>query len=445
MNKKTLIVFTYALAGLGHLRVVHAFKDGLRKDLPSISIGSSDKTESSVHHFMSVSPITRFIMELFQKGTAEDLFTDIYIDFLHRRSGHLLNDIVKAINDSQSDPEQIVFVCAHFGIAHKLTILRKEIEAALKCKIFIIVQVTDDSPQHIWYVPNVDLIAAPSEFTKKELEKYAKGKNLGYSPIEVIPYPVSPLFYEKLSDERYSNRMAQLDKYSHASINLCIPVSGAAVGMTFFLHLVNLLSKKSAEFNFHIVSRSAPFTRIFLDQISKFRNVKTHVSGADDNVVDLYEDLYKNEVVSLEITKPSEQAFKALLPSDAIGGSILLFCHPVGRQEYDNINFLRRHKIIFTKEEQQKLWEKSDKSESISEAEFLDLFCEKRNLRGVELPIGSERAANFIWWCLRQGIFEKILEQGLMPENRELETRGDGVKLFWDRIYKLAGINETLF
>jgi hypothetical protein len=48
-------------------------------------------------------------------------------------------------------------------------------------------------------------------------------------------------------------------------------------------------------------------------------------------------------VISFEITKPSEQCFKALLPVSSAGGVTLLLSDPVGRQEYDNLAFLKRY------------------------------------------------------------------------------------------------------
>lgn len=440
MPNKTLVVFTYAPAGLGHLRVVNALAEGCKKDLPYILLGTTDRGIGSIHNFISLNPLARRLMEWVQRGQPQEVFTTLYRKYLRKSSENLLKDIVKSVKDSGETPDQILFVCAHFGIAHKLSVIRKKLEEQLKVNTYIIVQVTDDSPQHIWYVPNVDLICVPSQYTKEELEAYAKSNNLGHSPIEVLPYPISPSFSEKLSDNRYTERAMQLNKVSKSKVNICIPISGAAVSTLFYTHLIQCLSQKSAECTFHVVSRSAPFTYSFIEEINTFSNVKTYVSGSDKNVVELYENLYKNEVIGLEITKPSEQAFKALLSSESVGGSVLLFSSPVGRQEYDNIDFLRRHNLIITKEEQTRLWELSEKSLNISEGEILDLFEEKRHLRGLELPSGSKKAASFIWWCLKQGLFEKILEQGLMSESKDIETSANGVEVFWERVYKLAGI-----
>lgn len=70
------------------------------------------------------------------------------------------------------------------------------------------------------------------------------------------------------------------------------------------------------------------------------------VSSQDKEIVHKYEEIYKEFPISLEITKPSEQSFKALLECTMQGASLLLFSEPIGRQEKDNLNFLRRSNLI---------------------------------------------------------------------------------------------------
>jgi hypothetical protein len=438
MNKDTLVVLTYAPAGLGHLRVVNAIAAGLPETITPVLLGSSDVGIESMHKFMSINPYARSIMEWLQGNGPARLYDRFYRNYLIASYKHLFSQIVQAVNERLDKPKKIVFVCTHFGLAHKLSMIRKKLETELDVKVYVIVQVTDDSPQYIWYVPNVDLISVPSQETKNELEKYAREEKFAYSPIEVLPYPVNPLFGEKLSQNRFKERADQLYKVSNKTVHIACPISGAAVGMEFYYHLINRLTSKSRSCCFHVVSRLAPFTKRFLDTIKEYSNVKLYVSSSDKEVVDLYEELYKNEVISLEVTKPSEQTFKALLSTEDVGGSILLFSRPVGRQEYDNLEFLRRHGMLFPKEEQEFLWQKAEKSESISELSIIEMFDKKMHLRGIELPMGSDKAANFIWWCLRTGIFERMLSQGMVENLANVETRDDGVKMLWERVEKLV-------
>jgi hypothetical protein len=377
-------------------------------------------------------------MEWVQRGTPQDIYTYFYRNYLKSSVGKLYSEIIEAVNERLEVPKKIVFVCTHFGIGHQLSVIKERLEKELNAKVYLVVQVTDDSPQSAWYVPNADLLCVPSEYTKKELEAYAKKNKLGTSTIIVLPYPVNPFLAEKLSQTRFREKVQQLNRVSETMVNIALPISGAAVSMDFYKHIINKLSTKSRSYTFHIVSRLAPFTKAFLKEVKSFGNVKTYYSHNDKEVVDLYDQLYKKEVISLEITKPSEQAFKALLSTEDIGGSLLLFSRPIGRQEYDNLEFLRRHRMLFTKDEHQFLWQKAKNSESISDGSINELFEDKKHIRGIELPMGSNETANFIWWCLREGIFEKMLEQGMGALNTEVETQSNGVELFWDRVNDLV-------
>jgi hypothetical protein len=430
----SLVVFTYAPAGLGHLRVVDSLAEGLVSNTTPVLLGSSDKGIGAMHKFTSINPFARSIMEWVQRGEPQNLFTLFYRNFLRSTSGTLYSEIVEAINERLETPKNIIFVCTHFGIAHKISVIKEKLEKQLHVKTFLVVQVTDDSPQYIWYVPGADLICVPSEYTKKELLVYAKKNKLDASPIMVLPYPINPFLSEKLSQNRFMERTRQLSKTSETTVHISLPISGAAVSMDFFKHLINRLHSKSRPYMFHIVSRLAPFTKKFLKDVQVYDYVKIYSSSDDKKVVDMYDDLYKKEIISLEITKPSEQAFKSLTSTEQIGGSIILFSKPIGRQEYDNLDFLRRHQMLFSKEEQEYLWQKARKSESISDMNIANLFDKKRRIRGVELPMGSDEAAGFIWWCLKHGVFEKMLENGIDNFNTEFETQPTGVKLFWDEV-----------
>jgi len=116
-------------------------------------------------------------------------------------------------------------------------------------------------------------------------------------------------------------------------------------------------------------------------------------------VVDLYEKVYEDNRILLEVTKPSEQSFKALISPTCIGGSILLFSEPVGRQEWDNISFLRRHNLIPDKNVQERLWKLPEKLSEEAKGEL-------RGWRGLMLPRGAGESARFIKWCLKAKVLE---------------------------------------
>jgi hypothetical protein len=429
----TLIIFTYAPAGLGHLRVVNALSEGLEDKKSLVLLGASDKNIEAIHKFTSINLIARAMMEYVQRSFLQTLSTKLYRNYLRSSSYKLYDKINEIIDERIHCPKTIVFACTHFGLAHQLSVIKEKLEKERSVHIILAVQVTDDSPQYIWYVPGSDVIFVPSIRTKETLEAYAVKSKLPSVNIEVVPYPVNPLLGEQLSDSRKQARKNQLNSVSNDTVNIAIPISGAAVSMFFYQHLIKSLSSKSRDCKFHVVSKLAPFTNQFLDSVKNLDNVKIYVSSYDREVVDLYDEMYQKEIISLEVTKPSEQAFKALFSSDQIGGSILLFSDPVGRQESDNLAFLRSHGMIFTEDENRYLWAKAEKSESISDLSMIDLFENKGKMRGLELPWGSIKSSNYIWWCLKHGIFEQIYEHGLYkPKSPEIDS--SGVALFWKRI-----------
>jgi hypothetical protein len=437
-DKSLMIIFTYAHTGHGHLRVTDALSNGLPEDVTPVLLGSFDKKIDAIHRFISIHYVTNQIMEWFQRGRPQDFFTFWYRRFLRSHTDVIYEQMKEVFQQRVDVPKKAVVVATHFGLAHQLAVVKKRLENEEGISITLVVQVTDDSPQHIWYVPGADIIFVPSIQTKKELQEYGIKARLEPVQIEALPYPISPLLGQNLNKSDYEFRLTQLSKFSGNEINIAVPISGAAIGMDFFRTLINLLHERSPDFQFHVVAQTVPFTLLFLNQIKHYPYVSLYTSRHARETVDLYDLLYRKEVISLEITKPSEQAFKALFRTDQRGGSVLLFSRPVGRQEYDNLNFLRRHGLIFSQADRDMLWKKSAANQSIGDYGIVKLFEGKGKMRGIEIPYDPVEASKFIWWCLSYGILEKIGQHGsLEPENSGLETRSDGVSLFWTRVASL--------
>ncbi|GIW69942.1 MAG: hypothetical protein KatS3mg101_0689 [Patescibacteria group bacterium] len=352
----TIVVFTYAPVGLGHLRVTNALYEGLPKGVKTVLIGSSEKLTEATYKFVSTHVITRRIMEWFQSGWPQGVYTHLYRWQLRTTSSDMKAKIEEIFKQQIEIPKRMIIIATHFGFAHQIAAVKETLERKMGVKIYLMVQVTDDSPQYIWYVPGADVIYVPSKKTMLELRKYAMRACLQHVKFEVLPYPVSPILGEKLPTHHYESRKEQLSKAATVPINFCLPVSGAAVGMEFFHHLIPQLQSRYSRFNFHIICKEAPFTKKFLQDVRKFPNIHIHTSKHSREIVDMYDDVYKKNVIALEITKPSEQAFKALCDFDMVGGSLLLFAHPVGRQERDNLDFLRRHGLIFDVKMTEKMW-----------------------------------------------------------------------------------------
>ena len=111
-----------------------------------------------------------------------------------------------------------------------------------------------------------------------------------------------------------------------------------------------------------------------------------------------------------------------------VGGTILLFNQPVGRQEYENLNFLKRHNLIPSKIEKFHLWELAEKNNPVSES-ILDMA---HNWRGLRLPLEESKTAQFIVWCFKQKIFQKMMHFGHLFKSPEIGD--DGVERFWQKV-----------
>lgn len=400
---KPLVISTYAPAGLGHLRVLDALMEVLPADFDSIVFSPSDETIESLHRIASQNILARKLMEWFQHGTPQTVFTKKYRNFLKNNVTDLFLEFTSLVKSQKTLPKTVIIVSTHFGLSHQLGVIKERLEKYLDIKIYLVVQVTDDSPQYIWYVDSADLIIVPSEKTAQKLQVYGKKEGLREVEFKVLPYPVIPSFSNSLSESKVSSRQDQYNPKSDETINIAIPISGAAVGMNFFIQLIENLRKLSNRFNFYIVCREAPFTKNFINKIKDKNYINVFISENYQEVVHMYNSVYQNNVISSEITKPSEQSFKALLDTKSIGGSFLFFAKPIGRQEYDNLNFLRRNNFLSS------------------------------NLRATILPEDPIHCAKFIHRTYQSGFLLKAFKKfKSAPDSSEI---GDnGAVLFWQTV-----------
>lgn len=421
VSNQTMVVMCTAAAGLGHIRVAHALESGAPQGLSLTYFASKDAATGVVHRFMSIHPLTRWFMEWTQTGAREELASSLYKRFLVRSADQLVADFGKLFVEKSLT--NVIFVCTHFGLAYQITSVREEIERVYGVHVSVVVVVTDDSPQLLWAVPGADLIVAPSNRTRDALLRIAtKGTR-----IVTVPYPLSKDFSTDIYERSLTNRVNQLAG-SAQTIHVSVPISGAAVGLQYLDQLIRYLSVSNPAYLFHIISKKAPFTRMFLKKMSERKQVSAQSDREDSQVVALYERLFKNEIVSFEITKPSEQAFKALLCPSHKAGVVLLFTDPVGRQEYDNIDFLVRHGLIPNVVEQNRLWK--HKKEGLSPALW----------RGVRLPHDPEAAAMFISWCVKEGIFSQMLACRATAQSWDShanEMGWNGAEKFWTEVSHL--------
>ena len=435
-RKSTIILFAYAPAGLGHLRVTDALYYGLPPNATPLLLGSQDKRITYIHRLMSVHGITRAIFEWLERGKAEDITTQIYRGFLRREADTFYKQLITIVDQHMVVPDTVLIIATHFGLAHQAAEIKQRLKKERHIHVRVVVQVTDDSPHHIWYVSGADIIFVPSQRTKEKLLEYGTRNKLAKVAIQVNPYPLSPHLNAVMSHTDQHDRSIQYDPHASSRIHVAFPVSGAAVGTAFMREVIDALYQKSHRFFAHVISKNAPFTQRFIYQMNNRSYVDVHTSGSDKRVIEMYDKLYSQEVMGLEITKPSEQAFKALISPDKRGGSILFFSDPVGRQEYDNLDFLRRHHLISSQTDQKKMWNYAQNNEVANTQELKKLITKAGRWRGLMLPKNSQESATYIWWCIQTGILramQSCRNIDIVGSKHEYELRPNGVDTFWEK------------
>lgn len=409
-----LLVFTYAPAGLGHLRVTDALADSKPKKYPYIMLGSYDRFITSMHRFTSTNPIAKWIFTVSQYGLPEDIFTFAYRSILVMTSGQIYKQL-KSIIDERAEVDEIWVIATHFGLAHQIGAVKERLIKETGKMVRVVVQVTDDTSQHIWCIRGADLTFAPSLDTKKELEVYANSHKMNLS-FEVCPYPLSPILTKKIEGESLRSKAFSS---KNEQINVAVPISGGAVGLSFLTKLISSIGRRSSRFKFWVLVKKSVYTDMFLSTISKLSNVNLITGRNDNEMVRLYQLLYQDNLIHIEITKPSEQAFKAILPPTLVGGSMILFTTPVGRQEFENLDFLVRHGLM----------PKSSYDGGITKDITLSNYP-----RAIRLSKDPGIAADFIVWTLDNGLFFRMSSSSFKFSQQALlsgEIGPDGADEFW--------------
>ncbi len=433
LRPDVLLVFTYAPAGLGHLRVTDALHDGLPEGAHSVLLGADDTRITYWHRLMSINPALRGIMEWFQLDAQQQWFSKLYVFALAHVTGHLYRQMEHLIREQWADKKIMVVLSTHFGLAHQIAAIRRKLEKNFNMKIILVVQVTDATSMKIWYVDGADLIVVPSEKVKQELAQYAPKNSVYTTDIAVLPYPLGKTLMMRLTTTEYTQRLQEYTQGLGATIHVVVPVSGAAVGLGYYTELIDQLARRSARFRIHLVAGNSVHTAMFINSMKARGNVLLVSGSSDKEIVDNYEKVYGQDVIALEIVKPSEQSFKALLSPDQRGGVILLFTAPVGKQEEDNLRFLIDHKLIPGDDQQQKLYD-----DAASGKTQVDMNCPWRALRLTNDPA---RDVAFIGWCIHAGVFSNMAIRR-DTQNPDPELAANGVSAILGKS-RPAGAGET--
>jgi hypothetical protein len=430
-NPQLMIIFATSPTGLGHLRVTDALYHGLPKNSTPILLGAQDPSVSAMYRFVSIHPFTRRIMELVVVPPLNKPFAAFGRMIIRSQKTLLYQQLKTILSERLIAPKKVLLVATHTTLGHQLGAIKEQLKKEMGISITLVIQVTDDSPQPIWYIYDADELFVPSQYTRKKLLEYAREVHLPEVPIIVSAYPISPLFSEELSMNEKTERIKQVDPTSSAKIHISLPISGAAVGMSFSSKYIKEMHHLSERFYFHVTSREAAYTTSLIQSLIPLSYVKLYTSPLDMKTVDNYEQVFSQTTIALEVSKPSEQAFKTLATPKERGGVIMLFADPVGGQEYDNLHFLRNHGLMPSKNENKILWQLAKRNEPIP----LEFTKKAHHWRALRLPSNHFDAAFFTFWGLKQNLFLTMMHYERAQQS--IEVQANGVEQFWHHVVQL--------
>jgi hypothetical protein len=428
-DDSVFVVLATAPAGLGHIRVMAALKQGLSAKTRVAVMGVSDPSLQWIHRITSLNKNLKRVMEFTQENrTVERIFSHNYRKWLMNHPEDAEKALLDLVSNAWPQPETIVVLATHFGLAHQLAAVKTELARKLGVKLILAVVVTDDSPQQMWAVSGADVVFVPSNTTREKILEHMLTISPVIPEVVTIPYPISVTLGEPLSEEQFEERLSQM---SRKKLRLMIPVSGAAVQLDYYKELIGAVVADGVEIT--VVSRDSSYTQSFLSWCRNMDNVNVVAFKDDGEVVEAYEREYESSVVGIEVTKPSEQAFKALYTPRQCGGSLLLFSAPVGRQEKDNLIYLRRHRLMPSVDDQARLNEWILRGNRLHITK--ELLARASHWRGVMLPESGLWSGIAIKRLKEAGIFTSMANfEGFLEGHEEINC--DGVGEIWKYLQK---------
>lgn len=426
-DDRVLVVLATAPAGLGHLRVMEALKQGLSEKTRKAVIGVTDPSLQWIHRLTSRNHLLKNVMEFVQENRiAEAWFSKRYRTYLRSHTAAAEKELADTVTRQWPQPEMVVVVATHFGLAHQLAAARERLVRKLGVKLVLAVVVTDDSPQQLWAVEGVDVIFVPSNTTREKIVEHLVHIGGTMPEIITVPYPISLKLGSPLSADGY---VLRLDQAKGKHLHVMLPVSGAAVQLDYFKEFVGSVTADGV--NVTVVARNSGYVRQFLEWCRMMERVRVVAFREDVDVVQAYEKEFDLRVFGAEITKPSEQAFKALLTPTQQGGVPLLLTAPVGRQEKDNLAFMRRHRLIPSLDDQARIeaWCLTGNRMPIEDG----LLDRAHHWRGVMLPKEGMWAGIALQRLISGGILAAMVEFEGFLEGHE-EIRSDGVEVVWENL-----------
>lgn len=426
MNSNLPIIFTTAPAGFGHIRVMDTLKEGLPDSAITEEVGIENVQAGKIHALGSRVPFFQKVTEFYQTNSAaEKIISSLYGYNVRLQASDTIEKLTEIFHRHPNN-NSFVIVSTHFGLATSIVAAKPTLKR-MGNKVYVFVVMTDDSSQRVWAVKGADVVFCPSDATTSRIKSYLKGSS---TKVVTVPFPISPRLTVLLDADSQQQLEHQLSPTSRTPLGISIPISGAAVQLDTLLPIIRGLA--GSGFAAFVVGNESPYTHLFFDQINKLPNTQVLVGKDARQTVSFYESLFNQKFrPAVEITKPSEQAFKALIAPRQRGGVILLLTSPIGRQERDNLAFLKRHDLLPDDKLGQQLIQSLLAKGTFTKDEQAYWFYCASHWRALILPQHPAEAVKFIKALHDSGLLLAMLSYA---PSKVADLRTDGVEQIWKEI-----------
>jgi len=133
----TLFIFTTSPAGLGHIRVMDAIKEGRPSGITSVDIGITNIRANRIHDLGSRVKLFVKLTEFYQTNPlAEKIVTFYYAWYLRHHKKEVIREFQKIATQYPKNKVWVI-ISTHFALAHSISAAKEELEKSLGIKIYL--------------------------------------------------------------------------------------------------------------------------------------------------------------------------------------------------------------------------------------------------------------------------------------------------------------------
>lgn len=325
------------------------------------------------------------------------------------------------------DNSWLVFTNADVAQAYARAKIKNPDHAFKEAKSIVVV--TDNFPINIhlfWLIP-CDYLVVPNQETLASAYSaltYWDKMWPGQKPPKIVvnSFPIHPTHEEAMPTELQKNRRQALDSYDFTKPQAAFLLGGASVQAEY----MQILVKQSCWWlQPYSVLRNHIQTRSLQDAITSVPKGRVDLVSDNNALIQALNQRMSENPPDIIVVKPGELSNLARLPTDSRGGGQLFFTHPVGNQEKQNIEYLRRKGLMLSEFDGQKLIQDFKGKTPTSPGKILYWSSQSRRLRAIRLPDDPYQAARFMNSLYHHQILHKV-----HMDNQHLEPP-IGATRFW--------------